>query len=294
MNIVITGASGLLGGKVLQRLRGHAVTAVSRRTRTGGSGISWVQGDIVTAGSWQRAVEAADAVIHLAGEPIADRRWSPARKEILRTSRVESTRRIVEALGGRRAVLVSASATGFYGPRGEAPLDEDAGAGSDFLSDLCQQWEAEARVAASRGVRTVCLRFGVVLSSRGGALARMLPAFKLFVGGPLGNPHNWFPWVHEDDAAGLVAHALETPALAGPANAVAPGPVRMGEFARSLGRALRRPAVMPVPLPALRLLLGEMADSINPGQKVIPRAALATGYHFVHERLDSALVAALA
>jgi uncharacterized protein (TIGR01777 family) len=294
MNIVVTGASGLLGGKVLARLRGHDVTAVSRRTRTGGDRLTWVQGDITTAGSWQHAVEAADAVIHLAGEPIGDKRWTSARKDSLRASRIESTRRVVEAMGARRAVLVSASATGFYGPRGEEPLDEEAGPGSDFLSELCQQWEAEARAAASRGVRTVCLRFGVVLSSRGGALARMLPAFKLFVGGPLGDPQNWFPWIHEDDVAGLVAHALATPALAGPVNAVGPEYVRMGEFARSLGRALGRPAVMPVPLPALRLLLGELAEAINPGQKVVPRAALATGYHFVHERVDSALIAALA
>jgi uncharacterized protein (TIGR01777 family) len=294
MNIVVTGASGLLGGKVLERLRGHAVTAVSRRTRTGGDGIAWVQGDIAAAGSWQRAVEAADAVIHLAGEPLADKRWSPARKESLRASRIESTRRVVEAMGRRPAVLVCASATGFYGPRGEEPLDEDAGPGADFLSALCQEWEAEARAATDRGVRTVCLRFGVVLSRRGGALARMLPAFKLFVGGPLGDPHNWFPWIHEDDAAGLVAHALATPTLAGPVNAVAPGRVRMAEFARTLGRVLGRPALMPVPLPALRLMLGELAEAINPGQMVIPRAALAAGYHFVYEGVDSALVAALA
>jgi uncharacterized protein (TIGR01777 family) len=294
MKIVVTGASGLLGCKILERLRGHDVTAVSRRTRTGRDGAVWVQGDIATAGSWQHAVEAADAVIHLAGEPLADKRWSPARKESLRASRIESTRRVVEAMGGRPAVLVSASATGFYGPRGEEPLEEDARPGADFLAALCQDWEAEAMAAAARGVRTVCLRFGVVLSREGGALARMLPAFKLFVGGPLGDPHNWFPWIHADDAAGLVAHALATPALAGPVNAVAPGRVRMGEFARALGSALGRPALMAVPLPALRLMLGELAEAINPGQKVIPRAALATGYHFVYEGVDSALVAALA
>jgi uncharacterized protein len=299
MRIVVTGASGLLGGRVLRRLGRHAVTAVSRRTRQTPAvaqpdGVSWVQGDVSVAGPWQRAVEEADVVVHLAGEPIGDKRWSPAQKERLRSSRVESTRRVVEALGRRPAVLVSASAVGFYGPRGEEPLDEDAGPGSNFLSELCQQWESEVRAASTRGVRTVCLRFGVILSGHGGALARMLPPFRLFVGGPLGDAQNWFPWIHEDDAAGLVVHALETAALAGPVNAVAPGLVRMGEFTRTLGSVLHRPAAIPVPLPALRLLLGELAEGINPGQKVIPRAALATGYHFVHERVDSALAAALA
>jgi uncharacterized protein (TIGR01777 family) len=201
---------------------------------------------------------------------------------------------VVEALGSRPAVLVCASAAGFYGARGEESLEESAGPGTGFLAQLCQRWESEARAAAARGVRPVSLRFGVVLSGRGGALARMRPAFKLFVGGPLGAADRWFPWIHEDDAAGLVLHALDTPALTGPVNAVAPGLVRMGEFAAALGAALHRPAILPVPLTALRLLLGEVAGSLNPGQKVIPRAALDAGYHFVHERVEGALAAALA
>jgi uncharacterized protein len=299
MRVVVTGASGLMGRRVTEKLRerGDEVTGVSRHAGVPSPGLSWVAADVTSAGPWQEAVKGAEAVVHLAGEPLADRRWSAAQKDRLVRSRIESTRRLVEALGqGDRAarVLVSASAVGFYGARGEETLEEGAPPGTDFLARLCQQWESEVRAAGALGIRTVCLRFGVVLSARGGALPRMLRAFKLFVGGPLGDPRSWFPWIHEDDAAGLVLHALDAATLAGPVNAVAPGLVRMGEFTDTVGRILHRPAVIPVPIAALRLLLGELAGAINPGQKVIPQAALAAGYRFVHERLETALAAALA
>jgi uncharacterized protein (TIGR01777 family) len=259
--------------------------------------VEWLQADVTAAGPWQQAVAAADAVVHLAGERLDQRRWSAAQKARLVASRVDSTRRLIEALAlrGRRAsTLVAASAVGYYGPRGEEALEEEASPGHDFLAELCRQWEEAVQGAVPLGVRAVSLRFGVVLSRHGGALPRMLPAFKLFVGGPLGDPRAWFPWIHEEDAAGLVLHALTTPSLVGPVNAVSPGLVRMGELAQALGRQLHRPALFAVPTGALRLLLGEMGGSVAPGQKVIPRAALDAGYHFRHERLDSALAATLA
>jgi uncharacterized protein (TIGR01777 family) len=296
MRVVVTGASGLVGSLLLERLggRGDQVTAVARHPPADRGTAEWAVGDVTAGGPWQEAVTAADAVVHLAGEPLDRRRWSPEQKARLTRSRIEGTRRVVEALGRRQApaVLVSASAVGYYGPRGEEPLDEESAPGTDFLAALCRDWEEAARAAAPP-VRVVCLRFAVVLSRRGGALARMLPAFKMFVGGPLGDRRAWFPWIHEEDAAGLVLHALDQPALSGPVNAVAPELVRMGDFAQALGRRLGRPAVLPVPQAALRVVLGELAGAINPGQKVVPRAAVGAGYHFRHERLDSALAAAL-
>jgi uncharacterized protein (TIGR01777 family) len=292
MRIVVTGASGLLGRQVVDRLRarGDEVTGISRQMRADGS---WLAGDVTAPGAWQDAVRAADAVVHLAGEPLDRQRWSAKYKARLESSRIDSTRRVVEALGGRPATLVSASAAGFYGPRGEEPLDEASPPGTTFLARLCQRWEAEAAAASSRGVRVIPLRFGVILSGRGGALVRMVPAFKGFLGGPIGDAQGWFPWIHEDDAAGLVLHALDSPRLAGPVNVVAPELVRMGDFSRALGRVLRRPALVPAPVPVLRLLLGQVAEALNPGQKILPRAALASGYRFRHERLDGALAAAL-
>ncbi len=290
MRVFMTGGTGLLGSRVLERLAGHQVIALSRRTRPDGAGVTWVQGDAAQPGPWQEHLAAADAAIHLAGEPI-DRRWTRARKKLLRESRVTSTEHIVDAIG-RGKILICASGAGYYGPRGEDPLDESAPAGSGFLADLCRAWEAAALAARSKGVRVVPLRLGVVLSGNGGALRRLLPPFRLYLGGPLGPPGRWFPWIHEDDAAGLVMHALVAH-VPGPMNAVAPGAVRMREFARELGRALHRPSWLPVPELALRLALGEFGAWISPGQKVLPRAALDSGYHFAHETLSGALSSVL-
>jgi uncharacterized protein (TIGR01777 family) len=300
MRVFVTGASGLLGRLVVDRLitRGDEVLALSRRPLAeAGGGPRWVGGDVTTAGAWQARLDGADAVVHLAGEPLAARRWSAAQKARLEQSRVAGTARVVEGLAAasrRPSVLVAASAVGFYGARGEEELDERSPPGSGFLAELCRRWEEETRRAAALGVRAVSVRFGVVLSGRGGALARMRPAFALFAGGPLGDPAAWFPWIHEDDAVGLTLLALEADRLEGAMNAVAPGAARMGEFARALGQAMGRPAVLRVPAFALRTLLGEVAESINPGQKVVPRAAQAAGYRFVHPTLATALAAALA
>jgi hypothetical protein len=236
------------------------------------------------------------AVIHLAGEPIANRRWSDAQKHRLRDSRVGSTRALVECLAGLERppeVLICASATGYYGPRGEEELSEASAPGTDFLSQLCVDWEQEAQAAEGSGVRVVGLRSGVVLSAQGGALSRMLLPFRLGLGGPMGPAKRWFPWIHLDDVVGLVRLGLENPELRGPVNAVAPEAIRQGEFARAIGRALRRPAALPLPLPVLRVALGELIDGLVPGQKVIPRAALDAGYRFSLGSIEAALVACL-
>jgi hypothetical protein len=254
------------------------------------------------------AVDGARALVHLAGESIAAGPWTVPRKARLVDSRVESTRLLVRAAAKaqeRPELLVCASATGIYGPRGEEELSESSKPGHDFLAGLCRDWEAAAREAEGVGLGVVCVRFGVVLSGRGGALARMLTPFKLGVGGPLGPKGNWFPWIHEDDAVGLLRFVLHSAfpdlvesdmrgnPLDGPVNAVAPEAVRMGEFAATLGRVLRRPALIRVPVPALRLALGELADGLSPGQKVRPEKALAAGYRFQHPELEDALRACL-
>ena len=293
MKIFVTGASGLVGTGSCEELTraGHEVVGLSRGRREDGA-VRWLQGDPGQPGAWTDEAVRADAVVHLAGEPVASGRWTKARKRELVRSRVESTRALVDALrrsSPRPRVLVSASACGYYGARGEEALAEDASPGSDFLASLCVDWEAEARAAAALDVRVVCLRFGVILSRRGGALATMLPIFRLGLGGPLGPGGSFFPWVSEMDAFGLIAFALEHEALSGPVNVVAPEPARMGEFARTLGRVLRRPAVLPVPTLVLRVTMGEMGGSLTPGQKVIPEAATRAGYVFREPTLDSAL-----
>lgn len=302
MLVFVTGATGLIGGRVVERLRerGDRVIALSRQPRAAtGGGCEWVTGDLSgeQGGEWQERLAGTEAVVHLAGEPLDGARWTPAYKEKLRSGRVDGTSRLVEAIARvpaprRPRVLAAASAVGFYGPRGEELLDESSPPGSDFLATLARDWEEATLGARAASLRAIPLRFGVVLSARGGALVRMLPAFKLMVGGPLGRPDAWFPWIHEDDAAGLVLHALDRP-IDGPMNAVAPEAVRMRDFARAVGAATRRPSLFRVPQLALNLLLGEMGEIVNPGQRVLPRAAQATGYRFVHERLDGALAAVL-
>jgi len=300
--IFVTGASGLIGSELCRQrtAAGDEVVALSRRPRPSRSGgPRWVQGDVLEPGDWLTQAARSDVVVHLGGESIASGRWTAARKRRLWESRVESAQRLVEAFAvapRRPGLLISASACGFYGPRGEEVLDESAGPGDDFLSRLCVAWEGAAQAAGGPDTRVVCLRFGVVLSARAGALARMLLPFRLGLGGPLGPPERWFPWIHLSDAVGLVAHALDPPPatgeagiLRGPVNAVAPEAVRMGEFARSLGRVLHRPALLPVPLPLLRLALGELATGLVPGQRVLPRAAQDAGYCFAQPRLEPAL-----
>lgn len=295
MRIFVTGATGLIGRPLCDQLieAGHEVRALSRRTpgEAGAGALQWVQGDVGRSGEWSAAVDGCDAVIHLAGESIAARRWTRRQKQRLVESRVDSTRQIlaaVEASRSRPSALLSASATGYYGARGEEELDESAKPGSDFLAELCVAWEREAQRGETLGMRVVSLRFGVVLSAEGGALAQMLPPFRLGLGGPLGPSDRWFPWIHEADARGLLLHALAG-THAGPLNAVAPDAVRMGEFAATLGRVLKRPALLPLPLPLVRIGVGEVADHLVPGQRVIPRVAQESGYAFRYPQLEDAL-----
>lgn len=298
--VLLSGASGLVGGALLRalRARGELVRALTRdaarlRPDAGVEAALWDGLEVPEA-----ALAGARAVVHLAGEPIFGGLPSAARRERIRASRIESTRRLVLALGRlpaaeRPAALVCASAVGYYGERGEQALGEDAGPGEGFLARTCVDWEAEAARAEALGVRRVSLRFGVVLSRRGGALALMAPIFRLGLGGRLGSGRQWMPWIHLDDAAALALRALDDGALSGPLNAVAPEAVRNESFTRALASAVRRPAFLPVPGLPVRLALGELAGELLGSRRVLPARAQAAGFAFAHPQLAPALEAEL-
>ncbi|MGC9969175.1 MAG: TIGR01777 family oxidoreductase [Bryobacteraceae bacterium] len=272
MNIAVTGASGFVGRALAARLvaAGHSVYPVKLRVST--------------------TVPPSDAVVHLAGEPVAQRWTAEAKRRILR-SRAEGTRRLVESLGRlspRPATLISASAIGVYGARGDKFLAEDSAPGSGFLADVCVVWERNAGVANALGIRVVILRIGVVLGHRG-ALARMLPVFKLGAGGRLGSGRQWMSWIHIDDLTALIEFALGARRLRGPVNATAPNPVTNAEFTRTLASTLHRPAFAAVPEFALKLMFGEMASVLLDSQRVLPKAALAAGFQFRYPDLGAAL-----
>ncbi|WP_058867834.1 TIGR01777 family oxidoreductase [Chloracidobacterium thermophilum] len=292
--LFITGASGFVGQALLPalKLEGYDVVAVSRKVRDTASGIRWVLGDPVTVDDWQKEVDGALGLINLAGEPIIGKRWTPEQKKALRDSRVVTTQNLVTAIAQARqkpSVLVSASAIGLYPKNEETELDEASHPADDFLGKLCQEWEDAAKVAEVHGVRTVLLRIGVVLGRNGGALERMLPVFKWGLGGPLGSGNQWFSWVHIADVVGLILWALASGQVQGPVNAVAPNPVRMKDFASTLGKVLNRPAFLPAPSFALNLVLGESAQVVLDGQRVLPKAALQQGYTFRFPELEAAL-----
>ncbi len=296
MNIVITGGTGFVGRPLCATLvrAGHRVRVTSRAPARAASQLP---GEIEvvrpsSAGAWVEAMRGADAVINLAGESIADGRWTARRKQALRQSRILMTRSIVDAcrdLGSPPPVLVSASAIGYYGPHGDELIDETAPPGSDFLAQLCVDWESEALRAAEFGMRVVLPRIGVVLGDGGGALQRMVPPFRAFVGGPLGNGRQWMSWVHRLDVVALLVEAIENERMFGPINATAPDPRTMRDFSRALGAALRRPSWIPVPALALRIALGEMAGMLLTGQRVVPAAAEAAGFRFCYPILGDAL-----
>jgi len=307
MELFITGATGLIGRRlVLDRLeRGDRVVVLSRNAERASRlfaadanpNVRAVEGDATQPGEWQRWVEGCDAVINLAGAGIADRRWTESYKRELRDSRVESTRNIVAAIdaavaGNRPKTLLNASAVGFYGRTGDVETDESASApprGSDFLADLCVDWEAEASRAWEHGVRVVLLRTSMVLDDRGGPLPQMMTPFRWFVGGKLGNGRQFMPWIHYRDEVGLIDFALSNPKIEGPLNLAAPNPVRNREFTRLLARAMGRPAIFRVPRLALRIALGEFAGFLLASQRVVPGKALAHGYQFVFPYLGEAL-----
>jgi uncharacterized protein (TIGR01777 family) len=299
MRVLITGATGTIGLALADALtaRGDQVVALSRDPERGervlGDGVEvhpWPEPE--TAPPPAEALAGIDAVVNLLGEPVAQR-WSEAAKRRIHDSRVGGTRMLVGALlavgqEGRPRVLISQSATGYYGPRGDAPLDEDASPGDDFLAGVTSAWEGEATSAAS-SMRVVCTRTGVVLSPRGGALAKMLPFFKLGLGGPVAGGHQYVPWIHLDDVVGGVLHCLDHDGAAGPLNLTAPNPVTNAELAAALGHALGRPAVLPVPGAAVRLLYGEMAEVVTTGQRAVPAKLGQLGYTFRHPQIEAAL-----
>jgi uncharacterized protein (TIGR01777 family) len=290
--IVVTGASGLVGRALVASLRaqGHTVRTLVRRPPVAPREFFWepARGELDAS-----ALTGADAVVHLAGENVAAGRWTVRRMAQIRRSRVDSTRLLAGALAGLvrpPRVLISASATGYYGDRGDDRLDESSAPGDGFLADVCQAWEAAMAPATAAGIRSVALRLGVVLSPEGGALKKMLPAFRLGAGGRLGTGRQWLPWIALDDLPGVIGHLLARNDLHGPVNVVAPEAVTNGRFAQTLGRVLRRPAVLPVPAFFLRLLFGEMADAtLLTGAKVEPTRLAATGYQFTHPQLEPAL-----
>jgi uncharacterized protein (TIGR01777 family) len=290
MNIVIAGGSGFLGRALKTRLceRGDVVRVLTRKASQPDD-VAWSPNDL--NGAWATMVAEADAVINLAGESVAGGRWSAARKRVLIDSRMITTRGIVGALGrGRReGVLLNASAVGFYGPREDELLTEDSPAGNDFLATLCRTWENEATKAG--GIRRlVHLRTGLVLDPHHGALAKLLTPFRLGLGGPMGSGRQYWSWIHRDDWVSLAVFALDTERVEGALNLVAPNPVTNRDFATTLGRVLRRPAVLTAPALALKLVLGEMAEAmVLGGQRVSSARARALGFTFAFDNLDAAL-----
>jgi uncharacterized protein (TIGR01777 family) len=293
MRVVVAGGTGFLGAPLVSLLArdGHDVVVLTRRSRgSEASFVTWTPNG--GTGPWASVVNGAGAVVNLAGESIAGKRWSAAQKQRILDSRVLATRSLATAIrdaASPPAVFVSASAVGYYGPLGDQPVAEDAPPGSDFLAHVCVDWEREAARAGDR-TRVVCVRTGLVLEKDGGALPQMLPPFKFGAGGPVGSGRQYWPWIHRDDWVGLVRWAIATPAVTGAVNVTAPNPATNTEFARALGRALHRPAFMPAPAFALRLLLGEMADALLlTGQRAVPAKAMQSGFTFKYSRLDDAL-----
>jgi uncharacterized protein len=293
MKITISGASGFIGRRLVKVLlaQSHALRVLSRHAGTNlPPGVQLSVWDAMRGQPPEESLADADAVIHLAGEPVAQR-WTDAAKQKIRSSRVDGTRFLVQALSTlsrRPAVFVCASAIGIYGTRGDEVLTEAAAPGKGFLADLCQDWERQADLARALGMRVVKVRIGVVLGSQGGALPRMLPPFKAGLGGPIGSGKQWMSWIHVDDLAGLIRYAVENP-VQGPVNATAPNPVTNRDFTKVLGAALHRPAVVTVPALALKLLFGEMSEVLLGSQRVLPKAAESAGYRFQYEDLAATL-----
>jgi uncharacterized protein (TIGR01777 family) len=302
MRLLLLGCTGLVGRELVPLLlaAGHTLTVVSRQQRQL-AGVSCVQADPSRSESWApgsalyQALEQAEGVVNLAGEPIAEQRWTPVHLEILRRSRIDTTRHLVAAINASPTppqVLVSASAVGFYGTSETASFSEDRPAGDDVLGKLCSQWEAAAKEVNPR-TRLVITRIGIVLAADGGALGKMLPIFRAGFGGPIGSGQQWMSWISRTDLCQLISQALMDDSFAGIYNATAPTPVSMREFCSELGRALRRPSLLPVPGPILKVLLGDGAAVVLEGQKVIPeRLSRLSGFKFANSSLPSAFAAA--
>lgn len=292
MIVAITGASGFIGPRLIARLQreGYTPRALGRRD-PGIPGVEFAPWNALAGEPAADALRDAAAVIHLAGEPVAHR-WSEEVKRGIRDSRVMGTRHLVSAIGKlneRPQVLISASAIGYYGDRGDEILNEAAAPGDDFLARVCVEWERETRRAMEHNVRPVALRFGIVLGKEGGALKQMLGPFRAGIGGPVGSGRQWASWIHQDDAVELLLFTLRNQRMAGPLNATAPHPVRNVEFAKLLGHAVHRPSLVPTPKLALKVMFGEMAQVILASQRVVPEAATRAGFVFRYPELEGAL-----
>jgi uncharacterized protein (TIGR01777 family) len=299
MKITVTGATGLIGARLVAALkdRGDDVTVLSRNPEKAGQslGVEAVGWDALNEPAPAAALSGRDAVVHLAGEPVAQR-WNASRKQAINDSRELGTRNLVagiEAAEPRPQALISSSAVGYYGKHGDERIEEDTAPGSDFLAKVCVVWEAEADKALALGLRVAHIRTGVVLDRSGGALKTMLPPFKMGVGGPVAGGRQYMPWIHLDDIVGLYLRAIDDPTWSGAYNGSAPEPVTNKAFSKALGKAIHRPAFSPVPAFAIKLLYGEMSEIVTEGQRAVPARALAGGYTFKHPELDEALASAL-
>jgi uncharacterized protein len=296
MKVLVAGGTGFIGSRLVSRLRAQkdTVRVVTRDPVKAAFELGQDVDAVSLSADPQTLLGGIDAVVNLMGEPIFGKRWTAAQKEKILTSRVDGTRRLVACMrdvapASRPKVFVSGSAVGYYGPRGDQELNEDAPPGQDFLAEVCREWEKAALEAEPIGVRVVLLRTGIVLGPGGGALAQMMPIFKLGAGGPIGSGSQYMSWIHRDDHVSLTLHAIATAPLAGPVNTTAPNPVTNKEFAKVLGKVLRRPAVIPTPGIALKVIFGESAGILATGQRAVPRRALESGFKFAFPDLEPAL-----
>lgn len=300
MKVAITGATGLVGSRLVEKLKAenHQILVLTRNADKAKKAfpnsafptVEIVQYNPKESGEWQTVISGCDAVINLAGAPIAER-WSPQYKQEILSSRQIVTQKIVEAIkkaANKPQVLVSGSAIGYYGTSETETFDETSPAGNDFLAEVCQKWEAEAAKVTETGVRLVIPRIGIVLAN-GGALGKMLGPFQMFAGGPIGNGRQWFSWVHRDDLVNLIIEAIKRPDMEGVFNATAPNPVRMAQFCQTLGDVMKRPSWLPVPDFVLELLLGDGSKVVLEGQQVLPKHTQSIGFQYQYPQLKSAL-----
>ncbi|KPJ61024.1 MAG: epimerase [Latescibacteria bacterium DG_63] len=295
MRIFVTGGTGFVGRNLVSRLvkEGNQVTVLTRSAKATDKtppSVSYVQGNPMKQGSWQEAVGEHDVVINLAGASLF-KRWTAQYKRAIRESRIETTRRLVEGMRAPpgQTVFFSTSAVGYYGFRGDEELTEDSPAGDDFLAKVAGDWEREALKAEEKGVRVVITRFGIVLGDKGGVLSQMVPLFRRYIGGPIGNGKQWFSWIHIEDLMEVFVFLINHPEISGPVNVCSPNPIRNEDLAKALGVALHRPSFLSVPGFLLTPVLGEFGSIILKGQKVIPRRLMDSGFPFQHAQLEQAL-----